>query len=129
MERVGRTLDSGVVVFDVPESMALGYMAKAIPDEQGLTAAESLVAEIKEHLANGSRKFVLDLGRLNHIDSAGVGIIIGCRNMVVEADGKVRAVIPQERVHGVFDLHKIDLVLPLDRSLDAALAAIGEDES
>lgn len=128
MRTVGYTVDSGVTVFDIPESMALGYLAKAKPSaEDGLPFAEMLVAELKEHLEKGGRKFVIDLSRLNHIDSAGVGIVVGCRNLVVGAGGQVRAVIPQDRVHGIFDRHKISVILPLDRSLDAALAALGQE--
>ncbi len=125
MATVGYKHDSGVMVFDIPESMALGYLAKTIPSaECGLSFAESLVAEIKQRLADGDRKFVIDLTRLSYIDSAGVGIVVGCRNLVVGAGGAVRAVTPQDRVHGVFDLHSLGSVLPLDRSLDAALAAL-----
>jgi len=127
VKTVAYTLDSGVTVFDIPESMALGYPAKPkSPAEDRIMFAEMLVAEFKERLAKGDRKFVIDLSRLNYIDSIGVGLIVGCRNLVVEAGGQVRAVTPQDRVHGIFTLARINLVLPLDRSLDAALAALGQ---
>ena len=127
-EPIGYTLDSGVTVFDIPESMALGYLAsaKASPEHR-IVFAEKLVAEIKEHLAKGGRKFVIDLSRLNHIDSAGLGIVVGCRNLIADAGGVVRAVTPKDRVQGIFDIARITKFLPLDRDLAAALEALAQE--
>jgi anti-anti-sigma factor len=124
---VGHTLDSGVIVFDIPASMALGYVANSEQStEDRLSSAEKLVAELTAHLENGARRFVIDLSCLNHIDSAGLGIVLGCRNLIAKAGGKVRAVTPHDGVRGVFDLTHLRTVLPLDRSLDAALAALDQ---
>jgi anti-anti-sigma factor len=127
-EPIGYALDSGVTVFDIPESMALGYLANTVASsENRIVFAEKLVAEIKEHLAKGGRKFVIDLSRLNHIDSAGLGIVVGCRNLIANAGGVVRAVTPKDRVQGIFDIAHITAFLPLDLDLDAALGALAQE--
>ena len=88
MKPTAYTLGSGVTVFDIPESMVLSHVP----------FAETLISEIKEHLEKGSRKFVIDLSRLNYIDSAGLGIVLGCRNLIAKVGGQVRAVTPKVRV-------------------------------
>ena len=125
MAKVGQKLSTGITVFTVPNSMSLTYLAKlSAPGEDGLAFAEQFVAEIKQQLAAGDRKFVIDLTNLTTIDSAGVGIVVGCRNMIVEAGGQVRAVIPANHVQEVLDLSRINSVLPLDASVDKALTAL-----
>lgn len=116
MKTIAYTLRSGVTVFDIPESIVLSHVP----------FAETLIAEIKEHLGKGDRKFVIDLSRLNYIDSAGLGIVVSCRNLIVKAGGQVRAVTPKERVQGTFDVTRIKLFLAVDLSLDAALGALSE---
>ena len=125
MTTLGQKLSTGITVFTVPNSMSLTYLAKLKgPGEDGLAFAEQFVAEIKQQLAAGDRKFVIDLTNLTTIDSAGVGIVVGCRNMIVEAGGQVRAVIPANHVQEVLDLSRINSVLPLDASVDKALTAL-----
>ena len=125
MTTVGMKLATGITVFSIPNSMALSYLAKLnSPGQDGLAFVEQFVAEIKQQLAAGDRKFVIDLTNLTTIDSAGVGIIVGCRNQIVEAGGKVRAVVPANHVQHVLDLNRISSVLPMDPNLDSALSAL-----
>ena len=78
MNNVAYTLDSGVIVLDIPESMALGYLARTrMAVDEKLDQMDLLLEELKRRIAAGGKKFVIDLSRLNHIDSAGVGMIVG----------------------------------------------------
>ena len=69
---------------------------------------------IKECIAKGSRKLVLDLSRLTFMDSAGIGMVMLCsgtiqqaggRMLIVGAEGKVRKVLELTHIHEVIGMH------------------------
>src|SRR5665213_1232958 len=50
----------------------------------------SLESAVKRLIQDGARKLVMDLTKLDYIDSAGIGMLVGCNGQMVRAGGKMR---------------------------------------
>ena len=81
----------------------------------------SLEAAVKRLIQEGSRKLLIDLTRLDYIDSAGIGMLVGCHGQMDRAGGKMRVAGAQGSVSKAFDVVHLDRIMPLDADADAAL--------
>jgi len=79
------------------------------------------VAETLDALADVDRPVIVDLSELTFIDSSGIHAILRPRPQ----NGVVMLVCPPGNIQRVLSVTKIDRVLPVFESLDAALAAAG----
>lgn len=55
-------------------------------------------------LANGQKKFLLNLAEINYIDSAGLGGLIAVSTNVAEKGGKLKLVNLTKRVHDLLQI-------------------------
>lgn len=69
--------------------------------------------EFKNLLASGERYFVLELTRLNYMDSAGVGETVACYKRAAEQNGVIKIVMREKSV-----VRKIFSVAGLDRAFE-----------
>jgi len=90
-------------------------------------ATQLLRSKVKGLLEEGERVFILDMAKVPWMDSSSIGEVVACRNRIVAAEGKVRAVLDTE-VHGMFTLFELQRVLKYYRSLEKALASLVEKE-
>lgn len=79
------------------------------------------VAETLDALADTERPVIVDLTELTFIDSSGIHAILRPRPQ----QGSVLLVCPPGNIQRVLNVTKIDRVLPVYETLDAALAAAG----
>ncbi len=77
---------------------------------------------IRDLVKKGQRKIVLNLGRLEYLDSSGVGELFGCFSTVDSAGGVLKLASPSERVGTVLRLAKISAVLDV---IDDEATAVG----
>lgn len=75
---------------------------------------------IKETIQNGCRKLVLDLSRLDFLDSSGVGMLVMCAAAMNQAGGQIRVAGANDRVTQVFVITNLGKVLPIMADADAA---------
>src|SRR4051812_27495143 len=69
-----------------------------------------------------SPKFVvLDLSNVTYVSSMGIGSLLRFRNQIEQGGGKVVVAAPQANVAAVLRLGRIDRVLPIFNTVDAAL--------
>ena len=78
------------------------------------------VAETLDALADTSRPVIVDLTGLSFIDSSGIHAILRPRPQ----QGEVVLVCPPGNIHRVLDVTRIDRVLQVYETLDAALAGL-----
>lgn len=95
----------------------------AVRGEMDLAAVPRLRPEIVHALASPPAVTVLDLGLVDFIDSAGLGVVLGVLRRVRQAAGELRVAVAEPQVRAVFELTGLDGVVALHASVDAALAS------
>ena len=100
--------------------------------EPGLTVVEltghlnlgnelmTVEASVKSVIDDGARKLVIDVTRLDYIDSAGIGMLVACNGRIEKAGGKMRVSGAQGSVAKTFEVVHMDLITSLDPDLDSA---------
>jgi anti-sigma B factor antagonist len=80
---------------------------------------------IRELLARGSRKVILDFSGLTHIDSTGIGRCISALNMVMQAGGKLVIAGATGQVREGFRVTRLDRVFRFVEDVEAARGVVG----
>ena len=75
---------------------------------------------IKRLIEEGARKLVIDVTRLEYIDSAGIGMLVACNGQIDRAGGKMRVAGAQGTVAKSFEVVHMDRITSLDADVDAA---------
>jgi anti-sigma B factor antagonist len=76
--------------------------------------------EIKSHILSNTKKVIIELSKLDLIDSSGVGVFI---SLLRKMNGEgVSLAAPQPRIARVFEITKLDQIIPIYKTLDEALA-------
>ena len=81
----------------------------------------SLEAAVKRAIHEGARKLVIDVTKLEYIDSAGIGMLVACNGQIDRAGGKMRVAGAQGTVAKAFDVVHMDRIMSLDADVDTAL--------
>ena len=71
-------------------------------------------------------RLVVDLADVEFIDSTGLGVLVTTLKHVREASGSLDVVVAAPRVHKVFTLTGLDVVIPLHATLGEATASAVE---
>jgi anti-sigma B factor antagonist len=74
-------------------------------------------------LDSGARDLIVDLGRVDFIDSTGLGVLVGALNRARELGGSLQLVCAQERVLKLLRITGLDQVFTVQPSVAQALAA------
>ncbi len=85
---------------------------------------EKLQRAVNELLDQGERYFVLDLGDVRYMDSAGVGSTVACYRRACEAAGVIKIVAPpQSKARELFTLAQLDRMFEVFDDEASALAS------
>lgn len=106
-------LDSGIEVLVLSGSLTLGR------------DAQHFEWTVEELIKNNARRIVVDLSEVSFVDSAGIGILVGCHGKVTNAGGQLRLAGVVDRVMNVLRITKVDGILRLDASTADAIRALG----
>ncbi|MEO7794148.1 MAG: STAS domain-containing protein [Thermoanaerobaculia bacterium] len=74
-------------------------------------------------LEEEGRHVLVDMARINQMDSTGIGELVGYLTRFSEARRKLILVAPSERVQRLLRVVQLDALFPTYETLDAALAA------
>jgi anti-sigma B factor antagonist len=107
-----RVIDPDITVFDLTGQLTLGNM---------LTEAEYT---IKQHIRQGTRKLVLDLSKLNFMDSSGLGLLMLCASTIEHEGGKMVIAGAADKVKRVLEMTHVDRVLGMYSDLTSACGAL-----
>ena len=71
---------------------------------------------------DGKYHLVVDMERVDFLDSTGLGVLVGGLKRVRAHDGSLRLVCTQERILKIFRITGLTKVFPIHASVDEALA-------
>jgi anti-sigma B factor antagonist len=94
--------------------------------EVDVYTAPKLRDRLTELLEAGERAVVVDLGRVDFLDSTGLGVLVGGLRKARNLGGSFGVVCGQEALLKVFRITALDQVLPLYPSVEAAIARGGD---
>lgn len=95
-----------------------GWQVLAVSGELDVATTPRVRNEIVRLVADGATRLVLDLSRVDFIDSFGLGVLVGALKRVRTHGGEMRVVITEPRVLAVVELTGLDRVLDLAPSVD-----------
>jgi anti-sigma B factor antagonist len=99
-----------VVIVDTDGKLTLGE------------GTSNLRTTIRELVAGGSRKIVINLADVSYIDSSGLGELIGAHTTVITAGGEMKLLHLAKRVHDLLKLTKLYTVF---EAFEDEAAAVG----
>lgn len=80
----------------------------------------SVESAVKRLIDEGARKLVIDVTKLEYIDSAGIGMLVACNGQMDRAGGQMRVAGAQGTVAKAFEVVHMDRITSLDADIDAA---------
>ncbi len=104
--------DDGCAVVTLTGPITLG---------SSLSLAES---QVRTLINSGVHKIVLDLTHVDHIDSAGLGMLVYVYGSLCSRGGALRLCGVAPRVKSVLAYTKTDSILAVDATLEDSLAAL-----
>jgi anti-sigma B factor antagonist len=69
----------------------------------------------------GSKDIVVDMDKVDFLDSTGLGVLVGGLKRVKSNDGEMKLVVTQDRIMKIFDITGLAKVFPMFGSLDEAV--------
>ena len=79
-----------------------------------------------DELLRTCKKIIIDISNVYYVDSAGIGLLVGCTGKAKRAGAQLRIAGPVPRVKNLFALTAVDRVLKIDETVDAARAKFSE---
>ena len=108
-------------------SMALrtvrGYSVLEVAGEIDVYTAPQLRERLIALVEGGSRQVVVDLGRVEFLDSTGLGVLVGGLKKVRAHDGSLQLVCNQDRLLKIFRITGLAKVFVIHDTAEGALAA------
>jgi len=81
----------------------------------------TLESAVKRLIEEGARKLVIDVTKLDYIDSAGIGMLVGCNGQMDRACGKMRVAGAHGTVAKAFEVVHMDRIMALDADVNTAV--------
>jgi anti-sigma B factor antagonist len=109
--------ENDVVIVDFDGSLVVGV-------------ADEIVSNVvTELLADGYTKILLNLSKVDYVDSSGLGDIVQSYKMVERGGGAVKLLRPQDRVRRTLHLSNLLPLFEVFEHEDEALASFGQSEA
>ncbi|MCM2270855.1 MAG: STAS domain-containing protein [Thermoanaerobaculia bacterium] len=86
-------------------------------------SAQFLAQTLDKLLAEGRGNVLVDLERINYIDSTGIGELVGYFGRFKEKGRRLILVKPADRIRKLLEIARLDAVFPTYSELDEAIAA------
>jgi anti-sigma B factor antagonist len=100
-----RTAENGSTVMELAGRLNVG---------NNLTTVETAIFEV---IRAGNKSLVIDVSKLEYIDSASLGMLIGCYKAAAEVGAEMRIAAPQGIVARTMKLIQMDKVVPIDAAV------------
>jgi anti-sigma B factor antagonist len=86
--------------------------------------APRLREQLIDLVADGNYHLVVDMERVDFLDSTGLGVLVGGLKRVRAHDGTLRLVCTQERILKIFRITGLTKVFPIHDSVEQAVSAV-----
>ncbi len=86
-------------------------------------SAEFLADALKRTLEKDEGHVLLDLSKINYIDSTGIGEMVGYLGRFGDRDRKLSLINPSERIRKLLAIAQLDRIFPTDDDVDSAVVA------
>jgi anti-sigma B factor antagonist len=86
-------------------------------------SAHFFAQTLERVLGEGTGHVLVDLAKINYIDSTGIGELVGYLGRFRDLDRKLILINPSERIRRLLHVAQLDSLFPTYDSLEAALAA------
>ncbi len=103
-----KELEGGIVLFEIEGNIVGG------PD------AMSLNDEVRRLVEAGKKKFIVDMGSVEHVNSSGLGILIASLNAVRQAGGDLKVANVSQRVTDLLKITKLNQIFESFPSVEEA---------
>lgn len=108
----------------VPVDLTVGDRTVVeVGGEIDVYTAPKLREQLVELVNDGSYHLVVDMERVDFLDSTGLGVLVGGLKRVRAHEGSLRLVCNQERILKIFRITGLTKVFPIHTSVDEAVAA------
>lgn len=81
-----------------------------------------------ELVDGGAKHVLIDLHGTDYLDSTAMGVLVGVLKRVAENGGSVRLIGLRPRIRRLFEITRLDQVLPIYETEEQALADLGTKE-
>src|SRR5438105_9862249 len=121
--RFGRSEYTPPVNLDVETSTKDGKNVVSLRGEIDVYTAPRLRQTLIDLVEGGATDIVVDMERVDFLDSTGLGVLVGGLKRVKDKDGTMKLVANQDRILKIFDITGLSKVFPMYGSLDEALGS------
>ncbi len=111
------------MLFAIHSAPRGAWTVVAVTGELELATAPRLRQEVVSLVGDGRVYIVLDLDGVDFIDSIGLGVVVSALKRVRSRDGQLVVAGAGPRVRSLFELTRLDEIIELHDSVDAALQA------
>ena len=86
-----------------------------------VATAQNFFSQIVPFLEKGETNLLLQMSSVDFIDSTGLGTIVRLAKRVKDAKGQLRLSDPQPKILEMFELTRLDKILPIFKTQEEAL--------
>ena len=104
---------SGVTIVDLEGRITLGDGTVVLRDT------------IKDLIAKGEKRLILNLGSVSYIDSAGLGELVGCRTTITNSGGTLKLLNLQKKIQDLMQITKLYTLFEAHDNEQSAVASFG----
>lgn len=95
--------------------------------EVDVYTAPQLKQQMISLLESGARDLVVDLTRVDYLDSTALGVLIGGLKRMRERDGNMSLVCPSPRIRRVFEITGLDKIFEIFNTSEDATQTAGRE--
>src|SRR5437764_11517455 len=109
------------VNLDVETGTKGGASVVTLRGEIDVYTAPRLRQTLIDLVEGGATDIVVDMEKVDFLDSTGLGVLVGGLKRVKDREGTMKLVATQDRILKIFDITGLSKVFPIFGSLDKAL--------
>jgi len=83
---------------------------------------ERLDAAVKGLIQKEQKQFIFDIGKLDYVDSSGIGMLVACLTNVKKAGGELKLAGANPRLRRILAMTGVDTMMPMFDTLADASA-------
>ena len=95
--------------------------------EVDVYTAPQLKQQMISLLESGARELVVDLTKVDYLDSTALGVLIGGLKRLRERDGNMVLVCPSPRIRRVFEITGLDKIFDIFNVQQEAMESMGKE--